>query len=330
MIGLLFVDDEEGVRRSVVRALKKEPYRILTAPDGKQAIVAAKRHLSHIGVVVSDYKMPGLNGLETLRIIAAINPEITRILLTGYATMNAAIRATNEGLDGFLTKPFDNIVLRTRIREILIRKRLKQFIPPQVYEQIRNDPAVMMPARKRVTVLFCDIRGFTAMSKSTSPEKIAALLNEDYFAPFGEIAYRHNGTVDKHMGDCIMIVYGAPVPHDNDPENAVRSAIEMQKTARAANEKLAGRNGLRLHIGIGICTGEVVTGVFGSLRKREFTALGMPVNIAARLEKIAGPGEILVSENTYLEARGFPAERLVPDVRVKGIKGPLRVYRIAT
>jgi len=329
MTGLLLIDDEEGVRRSLTRALKKEPYKVFTAKDGMAGIDLVEQYLSQIGVVVSDYKMPGLDGLETLARIASMNPEIIRILLTGYATMKSAIQATNEGLDGFLTKPFDNVELRRRIQETVIRKRLKQFIPHQVYKEIKNDPTVMIPTRKRVTVLFCDIRGFTAMSQEEPPEKIAELLNDYYFTPLGEIAYRHNGTVDKHMGDCMMVIYGSPVSHDDDAVRAIESAVDMQEATRSASERLGKTNGLRLDIGIGISTGEVVTGVFGSLRKREFTAFGMAVNIAARLEKMARAGEILVSEATYREVpEGFTVEKMIPDVPVKGLKEPISIYRI--
>jgi len=329
MTGLLFIDDEEGVRRSLTRAFKKEPYKVYTAEDGMAGIGLVQQYLSQIGVVVSDYKMPGLDGLETLTRIASMNPEIIRILLTGYATMKSAIQATNEGLDGFLTKPFDNVELRRRIQEIVIRKRLKQFIPHQVYREIKHDPAVMIPRRKRVTVLFCDIRGFTAMSREEPPEKIAELLNDYYFTPLGEIAYRHNGTVDKHMGDCMMVMYGSPVSHDDDAVRAIRSAMDMQQATRSASERLEKTNGFRLDVGIGISTGQVVTGVFGSLRKREFTAFGMAVNIAARLEKMARAGEILVSEATYREApQGVIAEKIIPDMPVKGLKEPISIYRI--
>ena len=329
MTGLLFIDDEEGVRRSLKRALRKEPYRIFTANNGQAGIDLVEQYLATIAVVVSDYKMPGLDGLETLARIASMNPEITRILLTGYATMNSAIRATNEGLDGFLTKPFDNVELRKRIQETIIRKRLKQFVPHQVYKEIKNDPAVMKPKRKRVSVLFCDIRGFTTMSRKVDPEKIAELLNDYYFTPLGEIAYRYNGTVDKHMGDCMMVIYGSPVSHDDDAKRAIRSSIDMQKTIRLVNKQLGRKNGFNLEVGIGICTGEVVTGIFGSIRKREFTAFGMAVNIAARLEKIAKAGEILINEETFREAsNGFAAEKMIPPLPVKGLKNPVSIYRI--
>lgn len=329
MISLLFIDDEEGVRRSLTRALRKEPYEVLTAKDGETGIKMVEDHVSQIGIVISDYKMPGMDGLDTLRAIWSINPEVTRILLTGYATMSSAIRATNEGLDGFLTKPFDNVELRNRILEIMVKKRLRQFVSDQVYEEIRTDPTVMSPKKKQVTVLFSDIRGFTRLSQKFPPEEIAAFLNESYFTPLGEIAYRHNGTLDKHIGDSMMVVYGAPVSHDDDVLRAVESAMNMQQASRLISEGLQQKNGFSLNIGIGICTGEVVTGVFGSLRKREYTAFGMAVNIAARLEKMARGGEVLVSETTYRQVtERFKAEEMTPAVPVKGLDTPMPVYRI--
>ena len=329
MTGLLFIDDEEGVRRSITRALKREPYTVHTTEDGETGIEVIQQHLSEISIVISDYKMPGLDGLETLNRILSINPEITRILLTGYATMESAIQATNEGLDGFLTKPFDNIELRNKIQEIMIRKRLRQFISDQIYQQIKKDPGIMEPKRQTATILFTDIRGFTKMSHNMPPEEIAAFLNDEYFRPFGEIAYRYNGTVDKHIGDSVMVVYGAPISYDDDILRAIESAIEMQETALANSQKLHKKNGLRLNIGIGISTGEVVTGVFGSLRKKEYTAFGMPVNIASRLEKLARVGEILVSETTYKEVSNrFLAERVAPYVAIKGLSDPVAIYRI--
>ena len=137
---LLFIDDEEGIRRSLVRALKREPYETYTAESGEAGISFVKRNRSDVGAVISDYKMPGMCGLETLGIVGSMNPEITRIILTGYATMEAAIQATNEGIDGFLTKPFDNLELRDNIQKIFVRKRLKQFVPEQIYKKIEESP----------------------------------------------------------------------------------------------------------------------------------------------------------------------------------------------
>jgi len=333
MNGLLFIDDEEGVRRSVARALKKEPYDLFVAENGEAGIAIAEQNHRGITTVVSDYRMPGIDGLETLGAIGRINPEVTRIILTGYATMEAAIDATNQGIDGFLTKPFDNKSLRANIRGISVKKHLRQFVTEQVYNEIQSSPGALAPSFHEVTVLFADIRGFTGMSQAVSPERLADFLNNRYFTPLGEIAYEHGGIVDKHLGDGIMIVFGALGPRADDPLRAVRAAAAMQKTAGDIDSRLKRTDGLRLKIGIGISTGTVFSGLLGSIRKKEFTSVGMAVNIAARLQALAGPGEILISERTGHKLHGCPGrsevaiEALRP-VRVKGVDDPITVYRV--
>ncbi len=325
---LLVIDDEEGIRRSLVRALKNEPYKTYTAANGEAGITFIKENILHIATVISDYKMPGLNGLETLSIIGTLNPEITRIILTGYATMEAAIQATNEGIDGFLTKPFDNLELRANIHKIAVRKRLKQFVPEQIYKKIEKSPSLLQSTFHEAAILFSDIRDFTQMSQHVSPEEIAAFLNNDYFTPMGEIAYQFDGTIDKHIGDSIMVVFGSPVARDDDAVRAVKAAIAMQRRAKEINRKFYKKNGLRLEIGIGIGTGKVFSGILGSLRIKEFTSIGMPVNIAARLQGMAKGGEILISGNTYQKLSGEIEAEPLPAVKVKGIDGPIAVFKI--
>jgi adenylate cyclase len=163
----------------------------------------------------------------------------------------------------------------------------------------------LQPTYHEATVLFADIRNFTEMSTGASPEKIAGFLNERFFVPMGEIAFAFNGTVDKHIGDSMMVVFGAPVAQAQDPEKAVHAAIAMQRHAKEIDERLQRENGFRLNIGIGIATGEVFSGVLGSLRKKEFTSVGMAVNIASRLQDMAAGGEILISEATYSKIHHF-------------------------
>lgn len=328
MDGLLLIDDEEGVRRSIKRALKRESYRTFVVDNGQAGIDFVRANISRIDTVISDYKMPGLDGLETLAAIGSLNPEITRIILTGYATMEAAIRATNEGLDGFLTKPFDNLELRAKIHEISVRKHLRVFVSEQVYQEIENAPGALQPTYQEASILFADIRGFTRMSQNVTPERLAAFLNYHYFAPMGEIAYRHNGTVDKHIGDSIMVVYGAPMVHADDALMAVRSAQAMQVRAREINARLTDRGQLQLKLGIGVATGRVFSGLLGSLRKKEFTSIGMAVNMAARLQSLAGEGEIIVAQSTKDRLNGAIETQRLPPVTVKGLKEPITVYRI--
>ncbi len=328
MNGLLFIDDEEGVRRSLKRAFKNEPYATFTADNGREGIGLVDARRNEITTVISDYRMPGLDGLETLGTIGAINPNITRILLTGYATMEAAISATNSGIDGFLTKPFDNVELRAKIHDIWVRKYLKQFVSEQIYAEITKSPTALKPRFHNVTVLFSDIRNFTRMAQYITPEALVDFLNNQYFTPMGEIVYEHSGTMDKHIGDSMMVVFGSPLKGHDDALRAVRCAMKMQQKARQIDETLKDHPHLRLQTGIGIASGKVFSGIMGSLRKKEFTSLGMPVNIAARLQALAMGGEILVNRSTYEGLQDRVTAEILSPTKVKGVDAPLQVYRI--
>jgi len=177
-----------------------------TASNGHEGIEFVKKNANQVVTVVSDYKMPGLDGLQTLSAISAIDPEITRIILTGYTTMEAAISATNAGINGFLTKPFDNIELRAKIKEIWVRKHLRQFVSEQIYAEINKSPVSLLPRFHEVTILFSDIRDFTRLSQRMSPEELVHFLNNYYFSPLGDIAYQYKGTLDKHIGDSMMVM----------------------------------------------------------------------------------------------------------------------------
>jgi adenylate cyclase len=326
MNGLLIVDDEEGVRRAVQKALGKENYEVFTAPTGAEAITIVKDHPAEIAICISDFKMPGLDGLQTLAAIGSINPDITRIMLTGYATLEGAIAATNEGIDGFLTKPFDNVELRAKVREYFVRKRLKQFVSAQVLQQLQTDPSHLTPRKQLATLLFVDIRGFTALTEKHDPQEWAMYLSDNYFSPLGEIVFQNNGTLDKHIGDGIMAIYGAPIATGDDALRAVRSAVEMRTRMQAINAQSDPIH--QLPIAIGIHSGEVVVGMFGSARKREYTALGHTVNVAARLEQMAAPNQILISSQTHdLVQAHVDVARLEP-IMVKGLADPLQVYNV--
>ncbi|MEA1971463.1 MAG: response regulator, partial [Thermodesulfobacteriota bacterium] len=161
MTGLLVVDDEEGVRRSLKKVLERDGYAVSLAEDGNQAVDIVREDPYRIETVISDYKMPGIDGLETLIEIGKINPEVTRIMLTGYATMESAIESVNAGIDGFITKPFLNIELRAKVREYNLRKRLKQFVSEQVFSEMWKKGAHISSRKQEATVLFSDIRNFT-------------------------------------------------------------------------------------------------------------------------------------------------------------------------
>lgn len=328
MNGLLLIDDDEGVRRSITRALKREPYAIHVMENGERAIDYLQEHAAHVSVVICDYKMPGMNGIETLQIIGRLYPEITRIVLTGYATMNMAIDAVNHAVDGFLMKPFDNVELRAKIREIQTRRRLRQFVSEQVYREIAASPDALSPRFHEATILFSDIRGFTKMSRDRMPEEIAEFLNVHYFVPMGEIVYANQGTTDKWIGDSIMAVFGAFHFLEHHAVLAVKTAIAMQHKAEYINRQLAANSSFHLKIGIGISSGRVFSGILGSLRKKEFTSIGMPVNLASRLQSIAKSGEILISRSTREALNGSIPVQELESIPIKGFDEPVEVFRV--
>ena len=327
MIGLMIVDDEEGVRRSLRKVLEQDDYDVLLAESGQQAVQMVQQNRDHIEIVISDFKMPGMDGLETLIEVGKINPEITRIMLTGYATMESAIESVNAGIDGFLTKPFENIELRAKVREYNVKKRLKQFVSEQVLMELQKDVRIMIPRKQVVTVLFTDIRGFSGLSERMTVDELSQMLNLHYFSPLDNIIFEYNGTLDKHIGDSIMGIFGAPVQYGNDAMRAVSSAVRMREEMAIINEGRAGAD-KRISIGIGISTGEVMAGIFGSSRKKEYTIFGLPVVLASRLEHLAQPDQILICDETYQQVREFFQVEKMAFQSVKGIEKQFDIYGV--
>ena len=327
MMDLLVVDDEEGVRRSLKKVLERDGYSVLLAEDGRRAIGIVRDNPQRIKIVMSDYKMPGIDGLETLIEIGKINPEMTRIMLTGYATMESAIESVNAGIDGFITKPFSNIELRAKVRECNLRKRLKQFVSEQVFSEMSKGGSHMSLRKQKATVLFSDIRGFTELSERLGVEELCEMLNVQYFSPLDAIICEHNGTLDKHVGDSIMGVFGAPVTFEDDVVRAVVCAVGMMDEIEKINNGLS-ENRQKISIGIGVSTGEVMAGIFGSSRKKEYTVMGPTVNVAARLERCAKAGQILVCGDTYREVEDRVRAESMGPITLKGIDRKVDVYSI--
>jgi len=324
---LMVVDDEEGVRRSLRKVLTKDGYEVITAETGEEAlkIVADRKH--DLETVISDFKMPGMDGLQTLVEIGRMNSEITRIMLTGYATMESAIAAVNAGIDGFLTKPFENIEIRAKVREYNIKKRLKSFVSVQILNELQKGNRTIAPRRQKVSVLFSDIRGFSEIAEKMSAQELADMMNDNYFEPLDNIVYECDGTLDKHIGDSIMGVFGSPLSHDDDSYRAVSCAIRMKETMKAVNENLPGNR--YFNIGIGISTGEAMAGIFGSSHKKEYTVFGPTVNLASRLEKLAQENQILICEETYQQVRDLvSAEPVYSSTEIKGIERKINIYSV--
>ncbi len=327
MIKILVVDDEEGVRISLKKVLQRDGYEIVLAENGMEAIDFVRNHINEIDFVISDFKMPGLDGLETLTEIGKINPEIIRVILTGYATLDRAIDSVNSDIDGFLTKPFDNNEIRLKIKEFHVKKRLKQFVPYQVLDELQKFSENLAPRHQKVTILFTDIRGFSKMAETLTPLELSELLNLHYFFPLDNIIFKHNGTLDKHIGDSIMGIFGAPLTQDDDAKRAVACAIEMRNKVADVNEGMRIKN-MKIPVGFGISTGDSMVGIFGSAIRKEYTALGRPVNVAARLERIALEDQILICSKTYETVKDFFKVEKIDHINLKGMEGEKSIYNV--
>jgi len=326
-VKILIVDDDEGIRVSLKIVLERDGYEVLVAERGAEGIEIVRQFPEDIEMVISDFKMPGMDGLETLTEISRINPDIIRIILTGYATLDRAIETVNLGIDGFLTKPFNNSEIRASIRGIVMKKRLKQFVSEQVLQEMQLKGKNLTPRKQIVSVLFTDIRGFAEMTAKMSAQEIADLLNTYYFLPLDRIVFEYNGTLDKHIGDSIMAIFGAPLSYKDDAFRAVSCAVKMRETMTGIN-KILSRKNTRIPIGIGIATGEVMAGIFGSPIKKEYTVLGTPVNLAARLERIANEDQILIDDDTFQMIHGAFKTRIIDRVSLKGIESGKSIFDV--
>ncbi len=205
----------------------------------------------------------------------------------------------------------------------------KRYLPERVVEKIMTDPrSVRVEGERRVvTILFGDISGFTSLSEKLDPEEVVQIINQ-YFCRMLDIIEKYGGDVDKFLGDAVLVVFGAPVAHSDDPERAVRAALEMQEVMSQFPSVMAKGEEIPIRMSIGINTGEVVALNMGSDRRMEYTVMGDNVNLASRLEGVAQAGEIIISHNTYKYVKDvFDLEKL-PPVKVKGKAKPIQIYKV--
>ncbi|HEY1814533.1 MAG TPA: adenylate/guanylate cyclase domain-containing protein [Kofleriaceae bacterium] len=223
-----------------------------------------------------------------------------------------------------------NARLATRIEhEAQTRAQISRLIPPSVVEQVvKGELTIEKGGRlSEVTMLFSDIRGFTTMSDGRPAQEIVNTLNE-YFEVMVDILFKYTGTLDKFVGDEIIGLFGAPIPIEDAPFKAVSCAIAMLQGLEEFNRTRAAENQAPIRIGIGINTGNVITGSIGSTRALQYTAIGDAMNVASRLVNVASSGEIIASESTYRAVASRVEATALPPVKVKGKAEELKVFRI--
>jgi signal transduction histidine kinase/class 3 adenylate cyclase len=344
---VLYVEDNPDLRRHV-RDLLAPHYNVFLAVDGLDGLEKAATYQPDL--ILSDEMMPRASGRQLLAAVrqdAALG-NVPVIFLTARAAAEARIESLDAGADDYVAKPFHEGELLARMRTLLrsraqerelerLNRRLEARIEEQVAELVRTGelrrffPQPLVEAvmqgrvgpveqfeRRRVTVLFADMVGFTELSDRLEPEEVSSVVN-DFLREMTAVAVAHGGTVDKFIGDEVMVLYGVPTPVDpqEDAWAAVRSAWAM----RAAVEELRARwrrRGVSRDFGvrIGLNTGYCTVGVFGSELLQSYTAIGTPINVAARLRTEAPPNGVFC---------GFATHALVEDrVRARAVSLPLR------
>lgn len=214
-------------------------------------------------------------------------------------------------------------------REVAIRTDLGRYIPEQLVDQIvrRESDMGLGGTRRPITVMFADVVGFTPLTEQLEPEHVVAILNE-LFTILTEIVFRHGGTVDKFVGDCVMALWGAPTAQGDHARRAVEAAEDMLDWLETGNERWEARYGVTIQLAIGIHTGAAVVGNIGSERRMEYTAIGSVVNLAARLEAVARPQQILVTTEVKAAA-GDGFDFVDADLhRLAGWSEPVQLWEV--
>jgi adenylate cyclase len=310
------------VPQSIARRAVSERLAILTdnaAADerfkGKSILMQSVRSAMCTPLISSEGKVLGIIYVDNLTATHSFGDEDLEFLIA---------------FSGIAAVSIENSQLTDRIRrEAVVLSNFQRYFAPNLAQQIASqEGAVQLGGSKRpVVIFFSDIRGFTPMSEKMSPDEIATLLTE-YFTEMVEIIFQYGGTLDKFIGDAIMAIWGAPIPHEDDADRAMQAAIAMQRVLGELNAKWTQQGRQPVQIGIGINFGEVFAGNIGSERRLEYTVIGDAVNTASRLCSKAGPGEIIISEPFYRSLKEPPEVEALEPMQLKGKAQAVAVYRV--
>jgi class 3 adenylate cyclase len=360
---ILVVDDNETNRDILLTRLAAHGYQLLQAADGEEALAAAQQELPDL--ILLDIMMPKVDGIEVCRRLKSdpALPFTPIILVTAKAGSTDVVAGLDAGADEYLTKPIDQAALVARVRSMLRVKalhdqvqaqaadlarwnrtleervaeqvselerigRLRRFLAPQVAQAIvsSGEESALESHRRDITVLFCDLRGFTAFSESAAPEEVVNFLRL-YHNRLGALIHRYEGTLERFTGDGLMVWFNDPLPCPDPCERAVRMAIEMRA---CTNELLAewDKLGHPLGFGIGIARGYATLGRIGFEGRFDYAAIGTVVNIAARLCDQAQDGQILVDPKVHAAIERLAAMAPAGELTLKGLHRPVRVFDV--
>ena len=360
---ILIVDDNPTNVKVLQTRLAAEGYEVLTAADGEEGLAAARQHTPDL--ILLDVMMPKLDGFEVCRRLRAdaAFPFTPIIMVTAMADSKDVIAGLEAGGDEYLTKPVDHAALAARVRSMLRIKRLhdqvemlaaevkewnaslerrvaaqvgelervgrlRRFFSPQLAELIVNggteDP--LKSHRREITVVFLDLRGFTAFAEVAEPEEVMGVLRE-YHQATGKLILEYEGTLEHFTGDGITILFNDPMPIPNPNERAVRMALAIrERVGRMAEDWV--KRGYELSLGIGIAQGFATIGAIGFEGRWDYSAIGTVTNLAARLCGEVPGDQILIAQRVYAGVETLVEVEPQEVLTLKGFRRPVIAYRV--
>ena len=348
---ILAVDDLPENRELVSRLLQKTGHTVISAESGEEALELLDT--MGVDVVLLDLIMPGIGGAEVLKRLK--EDERLRatpvVMISGQQDMDQMVGCIEAGADDYLLKPFNPVLLQARIsagierkrwhdreeryreqlerREQFIRATFGRYLSDDIVDEILEKPEGLELGGdlREVTIMMSDIRGFTTLVEHLPPQQVVTLLNR-YLGRMTEIILEFGGTIDEFLGDAVLAVFGAPRRNDDDPDRAVRCALVMQEAMGDINAANSADGLPEVEMAIALNTGTVVAGNIGSERRSKYGFVGHAMNVTSRIEDVADPGEILISQTTYEKLGGDYQFGQSQALSVKGIEAELRVHAV--
>ena len=359
---ILVVDDLPQNVRLLEAVLVPRGYTVVAAMSGRDALDRVSS--DPVELVLLDIVMPEMDGYEVCRTLRA-DPatQFLPVVMVTASGEHEKVAAIKAGADDFIAKPFDHAELLARVSSLLRIKRyhdtivaqatelaawnrqleqrveeqvealermarLRRFLSPQLAELVltSGDESFLQSHRREITVVFCDLRGFTAFAETVEPEDLLLVLGE-YHAALGDLVHRFEGTLERFTGDGLMVIFNDPLPCEDAPERAVRMAIAMRGRVAQLAEGWS-RRGHDLDFGVGIAQGHATIGQVGFEGRSDYTAIGTVTNLAARLCAEAAPQQILISQRVHAATEEIVVADQLGELALRGFSRPVRAYNV--
>jgi adenylate cyclase len=336
---LLVADDNKVNRLLLARNLELMGHRVAPAENGRVALAVLRRE--PYDLLLLDIEMPEMDGfqvLEQMRNDLQLR-DVPVIVTSSLEGLHNVVRCIELGAEDYLTKPVNPVLLKARVGASLEKKRLRdqqkelvrRFAAPEVAQDLQRSGFALGGKRIDASVMFCDIRGFTALAESQAPEETIELLNTYYTLMFDAIGGR-GGIVSQIAGDGLMAIFGAPLPLAHHCDAAARAALDMIEMIELFNVDQAAAGKAQIRIGIGIASGDMVAGYTGTNERATYTCIGDTVNLASRLEAHTKEAQraILIDDATRDGLRDAIAVEALGAVTIRGKAQPVNVFAVKT